>query len=389
VSRHRRRSQVPASLRAATAGLMLAGVAAVVWVGYSRAGGSECTTVVRLTVAAAPEVAPAVETTARRWTGGGARVQGHCVAVDVSAASSADVAAAVAGRLGVSLAGVGQGGERLPVPDVWVPDSTTWLTRLQAAAAGLVPAGGPSLARSAIVVAMPEPVARQLGWPGRRLSYPDLLNVITANTELHPGIVDPGRDAGGLAGALALSRAAASVADPAKTTEAVLRSLAVGDSTVRQDLLNKFPRQPDPASLASAKVTVAPLPEQAVIAYNAGRPPVRLAAFYLAPEPPPLDYPCVAMPGLNSDQATAAGALRGVLAGTGFRDALAKTGLRAADGTAGAGFAAPRGAPADVTPTPSAGSGGVSGSGGDGSGAPDAAAVGAVLRTWDTVTARS
>jgi Ca-activated chloride channel homolog len=280
---------VPGALRVAVAAVMLAGVVAAGWVGYARVGGSECTDRVRLTVAAAPEIATAMATAARQWTDGGALPGGACVAVDVSAATPVDVAAAVAGRQGVSLPGVGQAGERVPVPDVWVPDSTTWLTRLQAAATGLVPPNGPSLARTAIVVAMPEPVAKQLGWPGRRLSYPDLLNVITANTELHPGIVDPGRDAGGLAGALALSRAAKSVADPAKTTEAVLRTLAVGNSTVPQDLLNKFPRQPDPTSLASAKVTVAPLPEQAVIAYNAGRPPVRLAAFYLSPEPSPLD----------------------------------------------------------------------------------------------------
>jgi Ca-activated chloride channel homolog len=380
---------VPGSLRATMGVLMLAGVVGAAWVGFNRAGGSECTDVVRLKVAAAPEIAPAVQTAAKQWTDGGALVGGACVAVDVSAAAPVDVAAAVAGRQGVSLAGAGQAGERVPVPDVWVPDSTTWLTRLQAAATGLVPASGPSLARSAIVVAMPEPVAKQLGWPGRRLSYPDLLNVITANTELHPGIVDPGRNAGGLAGALALSRAAKSVADPAKSAEAVLRTLAVGNSTVPQDLLNKFPRQPDPTSLASAKVTVAPLPEQAIVAYNAGRPPVRLAAFYLDPEPPALDYPYAAMPGLNSDQAAAAEALRGVLGGTAFRKALATNGLRAADGTAGAGFAAPRGAPADVTPTPSAGTGGGSGSAGDGSSVPDAGAVKSVLSTWTRVTSRS
>lgn len=387
--RHRRRSRVPGPVRAITAALVLAGAAAMGWAGYLRASGSGCAEVVHLTVTAAPPIAPAIRETAQRWVDGGATVAGKCVAVDVSEASPADVAAAIAGRAGVALPGLGQASERVPLPDVWVPDSTTWLTRLQSAAAGVVAATGPSLARSAIVVAMPEPVAKQLGWPGRRLSYPDVLDVITANTQLHPGIVDPGRDAGGLAGALALSRAAQSVSDPARTPEAVLRSLAVGNSTVPQDLLNKFPRQADQTSLASAKVTVAPLPEQAVIAYNTKRPPVRLAAFYLDPEPPPLDYPYVPLPGLNSDQVAAADALGDVLAGAAFRQALAACGLRAADGTAGAGFAAPRGAPADVTATPSAGTGGGSGSGGDGTGAPDAQAVQAVLKTWTTVTTRS
>jgi Ca-activated chloride channel family protein len=387
VPSHRRRSHVPGSLLAATV-VVVVGVVAAVWAGFARTGGSDCTGSVRLAVAAAPEVAPAVGATARRWVDGGAEVNGRCLAVDVFEASSVDVAAAIAGRLGVSLDGVGQPGERVPVPEVWVPDSSTWLTRLQAAASGLVPADGPSLARSAIVVAMPEPVAKRLGWPGRRLSYQDVLDVITADTELHPGIVDPSRDAGGLAGALALTRAANAAGDTEDAAVAVLKSLAVGTSTVPQDLLNKFPRQPDETSLASAKVTVAPLPEQAVIDYNAGRPPVRLAAFYLDPEPPPLDYPYVAVPGLNSDQAQAAELLRGQLAGAAFRDLLAVQGLRASDGTAGGAFDPPRGAPADVTPTPSAGTAGGSGSGGDGSPVPDSAAVQAVLRTWTSITAR-
>lgn len=384
---HRRRSRVPGSLIATTI-VVVVGVVAAVWAGLARTGGADCTGSVRLTVAAAPEIAPAVEATARQWVDAGGHVKGRCVVVNVSAASPVDVAAAIAGRLGVSLDAVGQPAERVPVPEVWVPDSTTWLTRLQAAAPGLVPANGPSLARSAIVVAMPEPVAKRLGWPDRRLSYSDVVDVITANTELHPGIVDPSRDAGGLAGALALSRAANATGDSRDAAVAVLKTLAVGTSTVPQDLLNKFPRQPDETSLASAKVTVAPLPEQTVIDYNAGRPPVRLAAFYLDPEPPPLDYPYVTVPGLNSDQALAAELLRGELGGAEFRDLLAAEGLRASDGTAGAGFAAPAGAPADVTPTPSAGTAGGSGSGGDGSTVPDSAAVQSVLRTWTSITTR-
>lgn len=392
--RHRRPAGVPGVLRAIVVALVLAGVVGAVWIGSARIGGPGCPGQVRLTVAAAPEIAPVVETAAKRWTSDGARVDQGCVTVDVAATSPVDVATTIAGRQGVALAGVGQAGERVAVPDVWVPDSTTWLTRLQAAAAGLAPASGPSLARSAIVVAVPEPVGKQLGWSGRRLSYRDLLTVITSNTKLHVGIVDPGRDAGGLAGALALTQAAksgpgtGSAAGPGSSAEAVLRTLAVGSSTLRQDLLNKFPRQPDPASLAAAKVTVAPLPEQAVIAYNAGRPPVRLAAFYLSPQPPPLDYPYVVMPGLNAGQTAAADALRGVLTGTAFRAALARNGLRGPDGTAGAGFAAPSGAPAAVTPTTSTGTGGGSGSAA-GAAVPDAAAVKTLLQAWTAVTARS
>jgi hypothetical protein len=86
--------------------------------------------------------------------------------------------------------------------------------------------------------------------------------------------------------------------------------------------------------------------------------------------------------------------VRAVLAGAAFRELLANQGLRAADGTAGPSFAAPRGAPADVTPTPSAGTDGGNGSGGNGSGgdgsnAPDAKAVQSALTKWTRLTARS
>jgi Ca-activated chloride channel homolog len=381
---------VPGSLRAVIVAVALVAAGGAAWTGYSRLGGSGCTGQVRLTVAAAPEIARAIETTAEQWVAGGAQVGGRCVAVDTTAMSPVDVAAAVAGRLGISLTGVGRTTGGVAVPEVWVPDSTTWLMRLQTAAAGLVPVSGPSLARSTVVLAMPEPAAKRLGWPGKRPSYRDMLDAITTDTELHPGIVDPSRDAAGLAGVLALSRAASTAGDPAKVTAAVLKSLALGNSTVPQDLLNKFPRQPDRTSLLSAKVTLAPLPEQAVIAYNAGRPPVRVAALYLDPEPPPLDYPYVALPGLDSAQAAAAELLQALLAGSAFRDMLAANGLRAPDGTAGAGFAAPRGAPSDVTPSPSAsGSAGGSGSGGDSAGVPDAGTVQRALRTWSAVTSRS
>jgi Ca-activated chloride channel homolog len=381
---------VPAPLRAVLVAVGLVAVVGLVWTGVAGLNGAGCGGQVRVTVAAAPEISSAIDALAKQWVATAPEAGGECVAVEVQAQAPVEVAAAIAGRQGVALPGVGQSGADVRVPEVWVPDSTTWLTRLQAAAAGLVPTSGQALARSAVVLAMPEPVAQRLGWPDRRLSYPDVLEVLTEDTAVHAGIVDPSRDAGGLAGVLALSRAASAAGDgPAQTTDAVLRTLAVGNSTVQQDLLNKFPRQADATSLASAKVTVAPLPEQAVVAYNAGRPPVRLAAFYLDPEPPPLDYPFVAMPGLDGEQSAAAAGLQRILAGSGFRERLAAQGLRAADGTPGPGFAAPRGAPPDVTPTPTSGTAGGTGSGGDGSGVPDPAAVRDALARWSRATTRT
>jgi hypothetical protein len=85
--------------------------------------------------------------------------------------------------------------------------------------------------------------------------------------------------------------------------------------------------------------------EQAVSAYNAAQPPIRLAALYIEPAPKQLDYPFAVMPGLSQAQQSAAAALRAGLAGAAFRDRLATIGVRAADGSKGAGFQAPDGAP--------------------------------------------
>jgi len=68
-------------------------------------------------------------------------------------------------------------------PDVWAPQASTWvyLLRARLASAGrpqLIPdAPLPSLANSPLVVAMPQPMALALGWPGKQPSWSDLLNL--------------------------------------------------------------------------------------------------------------------------------------------------------------------------------------------------------------------
>ena len=95
--------------------------------------------------------------------------------------------------------------------------------------------------------------------------------------------------------------AAASLGGPQaqEATVAVLRALAVGRSTVREDLLGRFPRATDPAALG-AGLAAAPLPEHAVINYNGNQPPVPLAAVFVDPAPAALDYPFAIMPGSRS-----------------------------------------------------------------------------------------
>lgn len=367
----------------------MAGVTALVvvaaggWFGYQRWIGSTCSGELRLAVAAAPEIAPAVRTAADQLVSDGAQVDGLCVAVDVTAAEPVEVAAAVAGQHGVSLSGVGQPGGNAVLPNVWLPDSSTWLMRLRKQAPGFEPGNGASVARSPVVVAVPEPVATRLEWPQKQLTWSDLLTTITTGTRLRAGIVEPSRDAAGLSGLLALTAAANSGGNQAQqATMAALRALATGRSAVRADLIARFPRSADPASVA-AGLGAAALSEEDVIEFNAAEPPVPLAALYLEPAPLSLDYPYAVMPGIEPVRAAAAEKLFTQLGTTAFRDRLATLGLRAPDGTWGKGFTAPRGAPSPAgTPPASA----APNSGGTAAAGLDAAALERVLSSWSVAT---
>ncbi|HEY3007650.1 MAG TPA: VWA domain-containing protein [Micromonosporaceae bacterium] len=306
------------------------------------------------------------------------------MAVTVAAQDPADVAAAIADAHGVTLSGVGRASGAIGVPDVWVSDSSTWLMRLRTLASGFTVADVRSIARSPVVVAMPEPVASRLGWPAKKLTWADLLGHMSTDAQLHAGIVEPTRDASGLSGLLAFGAAASAAPNAQQVTTGALRALAAGRSALRDDLLARFPRSTDPASIASA-LSAAPLSEQAVIAYDAAEPPIRLAALYLDPAPLPLDYPYTVLPGIDPTRAEVADQLLSRLASPTFRDMLAAVGLRASDGSAGSAFAMPRGGSSPVAtqpaPTPSGSAGG-----GTAAGGPDPAVVDRALSTWTAVT---
>ncbi len=352
------------------------------WLGYRSLADDKCSGQIKLTVAAATEIAPAVDRAAQQWSSGGANVNGTCVVVNVTGVNPATTASAVALKHGVALTGLGPAGKSAAVPDVWVPDSSTWLLRLRSEASGFVPTDGKSIAQSPVVVAMPEPVAQQVGWPDKKLGWSDLLVKMTTGNSLRTGIVDPTRDAAGLAGLLALGSATGN--DPAaKATQVgALRALAAGSSSLRDDLLQKFPRSLDAADLASS-ISAAPLSEEDVVAYNAERPQVKLAALYLDPTPPALDYPFAVMPEVDLTKSAAAIGLREALEQPSFKNELAASGLRAPDGTAGTGFAAPVGAPqASPAAAPPAGSGAQ----GTAAAGLDAGALNRALGSWAAIT---
>jgi hypothetical protein len=353
------------------------------YLGYQRLSDSGCSGQIKLTVATAAEITSAVEQSAQRWMTDGANVNGTCVAVTVTGVNPAVMAAAVAREHKVGLTGVGSAPASVTVPDVWIPDSQTWLLRLRSEASGFTPTDGTSIAQSPIVMAVPSPIAQQqFQWPDSKLTWKDLLGKIKTSTGLRTGIVDPTRDAAGLAGLLALAQASGAGIEGQKAKVGALRSLATGASALRDDLLEKFPRSNDAAGLAAGLVA-APLSEEDVVAYNTKRPPVELAALYLDPQPPALDYPYAVMPEVDLQKSAAATGLRQALQQPSFKDALASAGLRSADGTAGANFAAPVGAPPATAPTSAPAN---PAQGGTAAAGLDAGAINQVVGSWAAIT---
>ncbi|HEV7898274.1 MAG TPA: substrate-binding domain-containing protein [Planosporangium sp.] len=342
------------------------------WGAYRALTKSLCGQRINLSIAAAPEIAPAVRETTAKADSAELRLGDKCVSVEVTSADPADVAAAIANHHQSSLGGLGQASGKTKVPDVWIPDSSMWLQRLRTGGQDWVPDDAQSIARSPVVLAVPEPAATALGWPAKRLTWTDLFPRLISDIRVRSGVVEPSRDAAGLSGLLALVAAGEATGGAAgrQVIVGALRAFAIGRSALREDLLARFPRSTDVSSSARS-LTAAPLTEQAVISYNGRQPAVPLAALYVDPAPVPLDYPFAVMPGTSVDKATGAGAVLGLLAGDAYRNRLAAAGLRGNDGGVGAGFAAPKGAPALTAPVAVP---------------PDPTRIDALLSTWTTVT---
>jgi Ca-activated chloride channel family protein len=334
-------------------------VIAGTYLGYQQFADSSCSGSVKLNVAAAPEIVPAVKTVADQWTKAGAAVDGTCIAVDVIDELPATIASAVTRDHSVALIGLPSAPDAIQAPDVWIPDSSTWLLRLQTEAAGFLPATVTSVAQSPLVLAVPEPIAKQaFGWPKNKIGWANLLSNFSTAEPMSVGIMDPTRDASGLTSLLALSQASAAApgADPIEGLKAKSRALTALDTNkavLREELLARFPKSESELGGPNT-VSAAPLSEEDVVAYNAERPAIPLSAIYLEPSPAPLDYPYTIMPQVvDAKKADAAEGLRQQLLSAGAKNALAAAGLRSPDGTYGANFPAPMGAPqasAAVTP---------------------------------------
>jgi Ca-activated chloride channel family protein len=162
-----------------TKALVAAGVAGLVVVGAvhwwngredgaPRAG---CTTVV---VAASVEKADLMDAIAKRYNSSDRQVNGSCYGISVTAMTS--------GVAESRFTEAGWDSPWGPAPDAWSPAASTWLQLLRYDRAShdrpdILSTEAESVVSTPIVLAMPEPKAKALGWPQAAIGWSDLLSL--------------------------------------------------------------------------------------------------------------------------------------------------------------------------------------------------------------------
>jgi len=317
----------------------------VVAVRVVAADANGCSNGIRLNIAANPDIYPAVREAATRWVDSNPRVDNQCVRVQVDSMAAADVANELAVRAGAGEF-INVAAKPVPtprdedVPAVWIPDSVSWIGRVRALNKDDFAPDIPSIAMSPVVLAMPEALARTLsGGRPHKMTADELAGLIGraltgTDKNIRIGVAEPRRDAGSLAGAVLMHEAIA-------TSAAELPKLVAAYRTVRV--------LPDRNALMQAfgqGQTVAPVSEQAVLAYDAGAPQTPLAVVPLEAGQD-LDYPYATVAGKPTAVGDAADLFRKALTSRGYQDIFAKAGFRDPDGHANIGFPAGHGATAD------------------------------------------
>jgi Ca-activated chloride channel family protein len=130
-----------------------------------------CATVV---VTASVEKSDLMAEVARRYNASDRQVNGACYGISVNAMAS--------GLVESRLAGAGWDPAWGPAPDAWSPASSTWLQllrqhRFSQDRPDILAAKAESVVSTPIVLAMPEPMARALGWPEAQIGWSDLLSL--------------------------------------------------------------------------------------------------------------------------------------------------------------------------------------------------------------------
>ncbi|AWN25876.1 substrate-binding and VWA domain-containing protein [Streptomyces sp. NEAU-S7GS2] len=283
----------------------------------------------RLDVAASPDIAPAIEAVAKSAREGATRTDGRCLDVKVTARAAHEIADAF--------------GQRPVDPEfqVWIPDSSLWVDRVEAERGTPLTAAG-TLASSPIALGAVPRAAKSLGWPAKTYTWTELTRATASGDALRLGVADPSHSATGL---LSLARISA-----AHTKEAPDRVTADTRTAATARLLNQRVADGDGQAMAtlprdgSGKEQDNPrrnqallLSEQAAFAHNTradGGPDLDL--LYPEGGTARLDYPYTLVDNSETgpEQSRAANRFMTLLSEPAGQRALRRHGFRAANGEA-------------------------------------------------------
>ena len=251
-------------------------------------GAQGCTGKAALRISAAPAIASTLRDVASDFdTWVEDRDGVPCTTTQITAASPKEVADSVSRALD---------GDASKAPTTWVPDSSLWRSVLarDPRLASVLPRNYPVVAATPVVFAAPVPMAQALGWPGTQPSW-EQLSALAANPAgwsavKHPewGRVnlqwpDPLTSTAGLGSTVAVYR---DLAIGAEATDDLRRRLVTAHNAVSGATGNLSGAlaalRADGAKAAGGleDLPIVPATEQEVVAFNAAKPAVQVAAIY-------------------------------------------------------------------------------------------------------------
>ncbi|MFD0774004.1 substrate-binding and VWA domain-containing protein [Streptomonospora algeriensis] len=317
-SRRRRRRGRAFTLLAAAFAIII-GLGVTGWYVLNTSGGCSGQDI-ELSVAASPEITPALQEVAAEFNTGNEGVDGRCVQAEVRAAESANI------TYGITGAGPASGDTE---SDVWIPDSSMWANLVKNDSGdNAFTDTGTSVASSPLVLARPA----EADMPDERPSWEALVPTSASelgaeDDEVH--LVDPVRSSAGMA-TLALVAGAIGEEDEEGRPQlvAALQALQRNVSTDRAAAFKNLAEEPEASRLLV-------LSEQAAWQYNREHSDAPAQINYPEGGTYALDYPYIDR---SSDPqvSQAAELFREKLTRSAAQKAMRTSGFRTADGEADA-----------------------------------------------------
>ncbi|NEA60087.1 VWA domain-containing protein [Streptomyces sp. SID13666] len=308
--------------------------------------------VVKIAVAASPDIAPALTTIAKQARATGVKTDGRCLDVTVTSRASADVADAL-GKAPTH-----------PGFQVWIPDSSVWLDQVTIGGRGTPLSSMTSIARSPVVVGTLQAQAKGLGWPAKTYTWADLTTAAGEKSNFRLGTADPARSATGLLGfTMITSSIGRRGGDVDTESAAAAKMLAQYTAPGDAQIVATLPNDSSTSELQNPQRNQAlVISEQAAFVRNTagdGRPGLKL--FYPKDGSVDLDYPYAALDDdtLSTDQSRAVSRFMSLLGSDESVRLLSARGFRPATGApdpalvVGAGGQEPQPVGAEPVPAPS------------------------------------